>query len=554
MYRYFKDKNYLWEKSSWGHPRPLRSKPIIRLQDDSHVEPFREDGSSSAYLPNDSYTEPSISVVKAEICQDEEARKFLVNLNFPELNPVVVVIERILPKYDNDSVVTIEKHRLDINAIENAYRTASEEEKNRLCDRLRKTPFILAESQGLEEPMYRRPSELYFASEKLRLYFSGNSEIEFINNTEYTAESIDKILKNLGVADFVRVSPERECNEEGHIVLKEVRYHGHERGRHGFDPDTEVEGLQFALDSLTQEKSEFIWNFVAYRYISRIRGVVESCKRQDYTGSTYKEKKTSEFGRLLIERAWLPSPDGGWKKPGELAIDDLPESFKKHEELAQKLGMKRDVVANLAEEVGLTAEAIEILRNKKLVEEFMQWKGNNKESATKETSEFPEKASWNLERRQEKFTEELRNSPTKKYEQRGRSVRISKGKIDPRPWLRNQYTNRAGQVVCQICKEKMPFKKRNGEYYFEDIEALGEDYFPKEHEAQYLALCPTCAAMYKEFVKREPKAMSRLVHEIRSKDEREIPLDLGERKNMSIEFTEIHFQDIKTVLEEQERD
>ena len=45
----------------------------------------------------------------------------------------------------------------------------------------------------------------------------------------------------------------------------------------------------------------------------------------------------------------------------------------------------------------------------------------------------------------------------------------------------------------------MPFKKRDGEYYFESVEALSKAYFLKEREPQFLALCLLCAAMYKEF-------------------------------------------------------
>jgi hypothetical protein len=33
-------------------------------------------------------------------------------------------------------------------------------------------------------------------------------------------------------------------------------------------------------------------------------------------------------------------------------------------------------------------------------------------------------------------------------------------------------------------------------------------YLPKEHEAQYLALCPLCAAMYEELVKSDDDAMA----------------------------------------------
>ena len=59
---------------------------------------------------------------------------------------------------------------------------------------------------------------------------------------------------------------------------------------------------------------------------------------------------------------WLPDSDGNMHKPEELGLDDLPESFKRDEKLANELGMKKDVVAKLAEEVGVPVEFIKQLR------------------------------------------------------------------------------------------------------------------------------------------------------------------------------------------------
>ncbi len=93
----------------------------------------------------------------------------------------------------------------------------------------------------------------------------------------------------------------------------------------------------------------------------------------------------------------------------------------------------------------------------------------------------------------------------------------------------------------------MPFKKRDGEYYFEAVEALSRDHFAKEHEAQFLALCPLCAAMYNEFVKHDEGAMESLKNGLINSGNAEVPLQLGEL-GTSIRFVETHFQDIKTII------
>ena len=84
----------------------------------------------------------------------------------------------------------------------------------------------------------------------------------------------------------------------------------------------------------------------------------------------------------------------------------------------------------------------------------------------------------------------------------------------------------------------MPFKKRDSEYYFEAVEALSGDYFHKEHEAQFLALCPECAARYKEFVKREETNLNQLHHTLLASDKPEVSLKLGELET-SLRFVEI---------------
>jgi len=160
---------------------------------------------------------------------------------------------------------------------------------------------------------------------------------------------------------------------------------------------------------------------------------------------------------------------------------------------------------------------------------------------------FPTRPVANPERRQERLSEQLAEASEKEYEERERSIRTTRESVHPALWLRKQYTNDASKMVCQICKAEMPFKKRDGEYYFEAVEALSKDYFRREHEAPFLALCPLCSAMYKEFVKNESDKMDALKGAIMNSELPEVTLRLGE-KETSIKFVESHFHDIKTIL------
>ena len=175
-------------------------------------------------------------------------------------------------------------------------------------------------------------------------------------------------------------------------------------------------------------------------------------------------------------------------------------------------------------------------------EGFKKWQEH-----VKQKPDFPERVSRNPERRKARLVEQLANAPKKEYEMKSRSVRTSRSIIDPDPYLKGLYTEDSGQMICQICKGEMPFKKRDGEYYFEAVEVLSREYFPQEHEVQFLALCPLCAAMYQEFMKRDEEQKAELHNALQNADGLEVPVRLGERET-SIQFVETHWLDMKTIL------
>jgi hypothetical protein len=289
-----------------------------------------------------------------------------------------------------------------------------------------------------------------------------------------------------------------------------------------------------------------LWNFL----LGHLR---ENSHYRFYEGEYkwfYYQERTAIFDatwkKQLRRYAWLPKHgDDVPHLPSELRIVDLPDSFNRDDKLADLLGMKKDVIAILAEKVGIHAEDIELMRQHP--EEFQRWKAAI--AARNEKPIFPMRAVAEPERREERIVKQLADAPVKEYEERERSVRATRRSVDPTLWLRNQYTNDADQMICQICKQEMPFKKRDGEYYFEAVEALSRDYFSREHEAQFLALCPLCAAMYKEFVKQDEGVMKIFKDALMNSDKPELSLNLGELET-SIRFVESHWQDMRTILQE----
>ena len=148
--------------------------------------------------------------------------------------------------------------------------------------------------------------------------------------------------------------------------------------------------------------------------------------------------------------------------------------------------------------------------------------------------------------RLDRFREDYAEAPRRRYEQQMQSVRISRPQIDPNTWLREKYTH-DGVMHCQICKERMPFKYQ-GQYYFEAVEALDKNFFPREHEAQFLALCPICAAKYKLFIKNSQKKMQEVFNTVKGSSIPTIALAL-DHQGYSIRFSDSHFQRFKMIIE-----
>jgi len=557
FYQFLNGQEALWRKGSGSYYNPdgpLRNKPFVRLQNGTHVSPFKGDGSPNAYLPPENDTE--FPVVSREISKDEEVLEFLKKLRFTKPDAVAEVIKYVLPKYrqSNPDISSDDDYFQDIKKILKAYKTDSQEKKRRLTGQLQTTQFILTKTPGIETTGFRKPINAYFWSNELEAYFSGSDTVGFVRSDYYVRPAM-VLFEDLGVTDKIRIRCKKPKNGSVDYVRLENK-NGYRRGLRGFDPDIQIDGFQYAINNPSIERSKIIWNEMAVKYSHCIRGKVLRASRRNFSpdASIYKEEEiTSNFGQLLMATPWLPDRQGIFHRPGELGLDDLLDTFQRDERLRDQLEMKKDIVAKLAEEAGISLDTIE--KAKKIAEappeikeqiDLLLYNFSEKQPV------FPQKASYNADRRKEKITEKYHEAPKKKCEKKSYSKKVTGNIIDPKIWLREMYTNKEGQMICQICQNEMSlksFKKKDGQYYFEAVELLKD--FDREMEEYYIALCPLCAAMYNEFVKHDEEGMKSLKNALMNSEDAKILLQLGEL-NTSIRFVESHFLDIKTIIEAQE--
>ena len=561
FYKFLSEQPALWRYDS----AVLRTKPILRLQDNRHVIPSQEGAVPTAYLSLDKTPDTAVPIVKWEITQDKSAYRFLRTLGVQECDIVAEVIEKVLPRYkDRMSPVPINEHLQDFDKIQRAYNTDSIEKKEQLKTMLREIPFIRAEEPDKDENIYVEPECLYFGDNTLRSYFANNPACAFVDLDIYPP-SAKLLFGDLGISGSVRIHREPE-DSQGCVTIVNKRGN-HKRGCFGFDYGITVDGLEHALNTSTLEKSSFIWNHIVIPNVDCVQGIVEESTNQNYINSSYKEIESYYFGRLLINTAWLPDSDGNMHTPSDITLDDLPASFRKDEQLAKQLGMpisKTQIVDKVAPEIGVSSEILNGIVNAspetiQQIESLLQL-GSDFDHlpssptphfappSSSQVTPFPVSSVSNPARRKKMILAELKESPDQEYVEKVRSVRTTRSEIDPKTWLSAQYTNDDDQVVCQICQEEMPFKYR-GNYYFDAVEML-KGYFTKEYEAQFLALCPECSPKYRTFVKQVPEAMDALKKQLMDSDDAgsfEVPLKLGDT-NTSLRFVENHWLDIKAIL------
>lgn len=527
-----------------GHSASLSNKPIIRLQNNSHVKPFKDDGSPNVFLSKELSLDSIKPLVKDTLSANEDVYRFLSDMGIPEYDLVEQVIDNVLPRYSTDSGITFNQHLEDIQLIQKALRTDSKEKKKRLMEQLRKTPFLLKKYDDENKLSYSLPEKLFVDDDDLVLYFANNSEYGCIDSCY--SQSLIPVLLELGLIQTIPVQV--TTPQIGKSEVKLSWDGNYRKGLNGYDPDIEVTGLEDALTNPNVERSRVIWNSIVIKYKHCIKGTLIKASTKNFVqrpNSYYEvfQDHVSDFGQMLISNNWLPAPDGNLAKPSEISLDDLPESFYRDETVADLLDMKKDELGKLAEKVGVLTEDIHLMLQNKT--EFEEWK--NAIISQKMKPEFPDQSSSNPERRSVKSAERYGESPDKKYEERKRNVRTSRNKIDPAVWLRNNYTNNKEEMVCQVCKDEMPFRKLDGQPYFEAVELFSKKFFKKENRVLFAAMCPVCSAKYQEFIKKSEDTLLGLKHLIEVSNEPEIFFQLGEEK-ASIRFVEKHFIDLKSII------
>ncbi|MBA9004151.1 hypothetical protein [Thermomonospora cellulosilytica] len=359
FYGFLQQNQALWRAPRWrgDPPGPARMKPIIRLEDGSHVRPFDAADKPNAYLPGSTGTR--FPTVRRSIAAAPEAKQFLEALGLTEPDVVAEVMEYVIPRYHDTTPDQLdpEQHTEDLNLISKALSKASGRRREQLTITLQRTPFVISRNAATNRTGLRTPADTYMGTPELQLFFEGNPDA-------WLADDLYRpwlpVLQELGLQDRVRVTAKKP-DWRNHVIL----IHGwglHERGLNGFDPHAQIDGLEYALRHPTLTRSAYVWNNLLIPNSHLIAGIIEKSSRKDFSDPELKAA-TSQIGAIAKRERWLPNAHGGFRSPSELRLDDLPQSFTRDHVLAKALGMIQPVLEEASRELGIPAEILRALKD-----------------------------------------------------------------------------------------------------------------------------------------------------------------------------------------------
>jgi hypothetical protein len=280
-----------------------------------------------------------------------------------------------------------------------------------------------------------------------------------------------------------------------------------------------------------------------------------------WTTATYQKDSNSpihtnnsQLACVLRSQAWIPQTDGRFVRPDEATRECLPDGFPFDpgwtwlqgihfgEQLAKKSEEQLERQA-LAKQLGFSDEDT-LERAKRFA--ALPTDEQQRILADREhhvSIQLPDQEPANPTRRAERVAAVAVDAPERLREERMRSVPVGLDvvKQEAGQYLRQQYTNPDGEMICQVCKSRLPFRLDNGLDYFERVEFIRG--LKRRHNQNYLALCPNHAAMF-QHANGSTDELRDLVVELAGN---EMAVVLANEEK-AIYFTRTHISDIKTII------
>lgn len=364
-------------------------------------------------------------------------------------------------------------------------------------------------------------------------------------------EGITEFLESVGATSTIEI--ERSAIS-GNPQFRWAWWNGRRESKYTVQRDWDIEDFDQILESADPMLLRQLWTAVAHAPRDR------AWARFQANASSNIHDFDSRIAQRLKEAAWVATVDGKLKTPRETTLEDLPQ------------GWARPAEESLTVQVGFGAAAEDRREREEQLRAFLKEQGAEDETLDaireliaagaapddlralagelKARRRFPDAASDDPERRTHVAALDAVGAPERHTESRVRSVVVGQAlaREESRSYLRELYTSAEGEMFCQACQKVMPFKRSDGEWYFEAIPFVGGR--KKVHRVNALALCPLCAAFYVH--KRAPNDGALLesldsLKMVAGQGSVELAV-LFDGRRTTLQFTGKHALDLRTVL------
>lgn len=469
-------------------------------------------------------------------------------------------IEQIINSYKSDAEINITLHRNHMRRFVNFYgkhphKLSIFEEK----------PLFLGQSPSDESDLGFRTAKSLFLD--LPFEDTGLSEIEEFRRKRKLWMGYSKLGSQVKLIEFAkalgiqtkfnirRVTTAMNLNVSS---LRADYYRWRVRQTDSrIDIDWTLEGIERLVGAPTIASSRVLWTTIT----TAPRGVTRAEFRPN---QQYKTREApSQLVCWLRDSAWIPDAEGQFHKPQKIDRSRLAPGFdfddgngmlsaigfeEEFQRQTEEYRAKDDAAKNLGfEGVGAAEDIAAALREAGL--DPKQAAALLRGHARKPVQ--PEDGVSNPDRRRSGVRERREGAPDRQAVLRERSIQPGvKGVVaEAKAYLRAKYTNPDGEMVCQLCHQRMPFKLKSGEYYFEAVQFIR--HLDKHHYANRLALCPTCAAKYQYArAENDDQVLSKIENcDVEDLNKNEfIELTLAD-EICELMFVKTHLFDIKLVIE-----
>lgn len=540
-----------------GELYQLKNLRIIRLSDGTYSV------GSKCFLPSDGVehdevlprVDAGVYTYGKSKTQQENARKFLEEIGVREVGEAEQVEAILKRRYTYEAESPNEKtHIRDLK---------------RFITLVKKTPDKAALFEDYyifmgTDKMWHKPGGIFldmpFADTHLAAYYEalGNGESVALSSSYYkdcgiAIERLASFAESVGVRTSLEIK-KVSCRDNPNVRYLVWQAPGRSTS-YECNEDYYIHSIEKVINHKSVTLSRLIWKSIS--------NFPERWTKARYCKNFSQPYRVapSQLAVILAENEWVPQGNEGFVRPRDASLKLIPKGFpidkgwewlkdigfgeneaKREEESARQSEEARQKEA-IAKELGFVDhETLErAIRFAALPSDEQQ--RILSELEFRKSTDLPNHEPSKPERRTERVGKQATDAPERKTEDRTRSVSIGLEMVkeEAAQYLRQQYTNGEGEMICQICKAELPFKLDNGNPYFEKVEFLPN--LKKRYYQNYLALCPNHAAMF-QHANGSADLMQDMFIELAG-NELEVVIA---QKNATIYFTRTHVADLKSVL------